>query len=213
MGLAREQGNRLSCRSHGLRVQRPARVVLLRVRGLMPPVPTAFVGSGSTGDGRRCVVLEGEAVEGKVRERGGQDDDGGGGDERAHHGAPDDLAVRAGERHREVPDGRAGHRGGRRRGQEGGRDGEDLVPAPEDGRGASSSVRGGGGVAERDVGDGARPREHADPEAAAAREARERARDVPAAGDLEHVRAHGRRRGLHVPRDRRRCRQRLRLVF
>lgn len=58
-----------------------------------------LVGFGAAGDGHRRVVLEGEAVEGKVGERGGQDNDGGGGDERARHGAPDDLAVRSRERY------------------------------------------------------------------------------------------------------------------
>jgi hypothetical protein len=204
--MMRVQGQWLSRRwRHALRVHVHPAGVLRRLRLLLVPTVLA-VGVTAAGDGRRWLVLQGEALEGEVRERGREDEDVARGDERPRHRAADDLALRTRERHRDAPVGGAGHGRGHGRQEERGRDGEDLVPAAQDDdRGAVGGRR----EAERDVGDDAGPGQHADPEAAAAREARERDCHVAAVGDLEHVRPHRGRR-LHVLRDHR---QRLQLVL
>ena len=172
-----------------------ASVVLVRC------MVAAAAGGERDGDGHGRVVVrwEREAVEGGVGEGGRDEDDGGRGVQRAHDGAADDLPVRPRQRDGEARGGGGGLRrhGGHGGGKERGGDGEDLVlPVEHDGgrRGATATATdrdaAGHRVAERHVGDGARAREHADPEVPPRREARERVGHVAAAGDLDHVRAH-----------------------
>uniref|UniRef100_A0A804UDR7 Uncharacterized protein n=1 Tax=Zea mays TaxID=4577 RepID=A0A804UDR7_MAIZE len=162
----------------------------------------AAAGGERDGDGDRRVVVRWEAVEGGVREGGRDDDDGGRGVQRARHGAADDLPVRPSQRDREARGGGGGLRrhGGDGGGKERGGDGEDLVlPVQHDGgRGAAPAA--GHRMAERHVSDGARAREHADPEVPPCREARERVGHVAAARDLDHVGPHG-GGGFRLPRD------------
>ncbi|KAK3130280.1 hypothetical protein QOZ80_6BG0491270 [Eleusine coracana subsp. coracana] len=201
---------RRSLPSHDVAVvlpRRRLRVLLLLLMMMIRRLLVATAAGGERdGDGHRGLVVQcgGEAVEGWVRERGGHDDDVGGRVERAGHGAADDLAVRACERDGDARGGEHGLRrdGGDGGGQERGGDGEDLVlPAEHEPAAAQALVvLRGERVAERDVGDGAGAGEHADAEVAAGGEARERLRDVAAAGDLDDVGPHG-RRGVGLPRD------------
>ncbi|KAK3133560.1 hypothetical protein QOZ80_6AG0538050 [Eleusine coracana subsp. coracana] len=190
---------------HGVAVvlpRRRLRVLLLLMMMIRRLLVASAAGGERDGDGHRGLVVQcgGEAVEGWVGERGGHDDDVGGRVERAGHGATDDLAVRARERDGDARGGedRLRRDGGDGGGQERGGDGEDLVlPAEHEPAAAQAlAMR----VAERDVGDGAGAGEHADAEVAAGGEARERLRDVAAAGDLDDVGPH-RRRGVGLPRD------------
>uniref|UniRef100_A0A804MNZ1 Uncharacterized protein n=1 Tax=Zea mays TaxID=4577 RepID=A0A804MNZ1_MAIZE len=206
---------RWSARLHGLRCRGRVRRGLapygertMLLRRLLPAVLVAAsvlvcwiaaAGGERDGDGHGHgrVVVRWEAVEGGVSEGGRDEDDGGRGVQRAGHGAADDLPVRPRQRDGEARGGGGGLRrhGGHGGGQERGGDGQDLVlPVEHDGGPAGRRV------AERHVGDGARPREHADPEVPPCREASERVGHVAAAGDLDHVGAHRGGR-LRLPRD------------
>ncbi|CAL9774212.1 unnamed protein product [Musa acuminata subsp. burmannicoides] len=175
--------------------------LLLGVHVLLVLLHVATASAGDR-DGDRYVVLHREPVEGGVRERRRHHDHHPRGHQWPCHRAPHDLSLRPRQRYRE-PAGRGGAQRLHRRGQERGRDGQDLEPPSKHDRGRSprrqrrpSEVR----LAERDVRDGAGARENADSEVPAAGEPREGVDHVVPRGDLQHVRPH-RRRGLRFPGD------------
>jgi hypothetical protein len=124
-------------------------------------------------------VVQRQPLVGGVGERGRHHHDGARRDERADHAAADDLPLAAREVHGQP-------RGARRRGarQERAGEREDLEAAAEGDHGARR-----GGLAERDVGDGAGAAEHADAALPAAREVGDGLGDVGPAGHLHHVAA------------------------
>lgn len=144
----------------------------------------SFGGAGVPG-----LVLRRQPVVRRVVERRRDDVDGPGRDERPGHQAADDLALGPGERDGEA----VGDGAGRRRlGDEGGGDGEYVEAAVE----GDSGPRGGGGLPEGDVGDGAGAGEDAEAHVLAAAEPGNGLDDVVPARDLQDVRAHSR---LGVP--------------